>query len=196
MKLGRVEVGSSFLFLGALLLYWDQGGLLAACALGAALHELGHILSARLMGAKVRRLAVTALGAEMELDRRDRLSYRQELFVLLAGPAVSLLAGLAAARGPWRGWPGMDLFAGANLALGVFNLLPLAALDGGQAVRCGLLLVLTPARGEAWAARLSRGCALLLLMAGAWAAAKGGQVTILLLGLWAAASCRKREGEK
>ena len=67
-------------------------------------------------------------GAVMEST--GQLSYGQELLAVLAGPGVNLLlAGVAGTLGETG-----EIFAGANLVLCGFNLLPLRPLDGGKAL--------------------------------------------------------------
>lgn len=122
-----------------------------ATVLGAAaVHELGHWLALRLLGAAVTGFRLSALGAVLETDS-GRLSYGGELAAVLAGPAANLLAALALTA-PGRGrWPAA---AGANLVLCAFNLLPIRPLDGGRALYLLASWAAGPARGEA-AARWS-----------------------------------------
>ena len=105
--------------------------LLAAILLSAACHEWGHYAALRRFGGRVERLRLTAFGAVMEVGNTAHISYGAEILTVLAGPAVNLmLAVLLALCGRW--WGTAYLFAGANLVLGVFNLLPAPPLDGAQ----------------------------------------------------------------
>lgn len=99
----------------------------------AAVHEGGHALALRAAGGRVSGLRFSPVGAVMRTESL-RLSYPGELMAVLAGPTVNLLCGamLAAAA---RGRPLLYAAAGANLALGVFNLLPAAPLDGWRALQ-------------------------------------------------------------
>ena len=91
--------------------------LLLACAV----HEAAHLLCAHLLQLPVLQFELTLLGARLQVQSP---SERLLLFCTLAGPAASLA--LAAAL-PF--WPELGLI---SLALGIFNLLPFRALDGGQ----------------------------------------------------------------
>ena len=82
-------------------------------------------------------------------------------------------------------WP---LFTGLNLALAVFNLLPLGRLDGGRMLRCCLSMALGPEGADRAAQLLDRGLAGLLLLLGLWAALRGGNPTLLLTALWLCAA--------
>lgn len=117
---------------------------LAASLLAAAVHEGGHLLVLRLLGAGGGRLRVDAAGFCWQ--RRGRmLSYGAEVIALLAGPGANLLAALAlahlAAAGVWRGG---YFLAGTQLTLGLFNLLPVLPLDGAQVLEDLLSWLLEP----------------------------------------------------
>lgn len=105
--------------------------LLTAVLLAAAFHEWGHYAVLRRFGGQVTHLRLSAFGAEMDVGNTSRLSYGAEMLTVLAGPAVNLaLAVLLGGLGYW--WETACVFAGANLVLGVFNLLPAPPLDGGR----------------------------------------------------------------
>ena len=69
MRLGRVEVTGGFLLLTAWLNYLDRQGVVPLALLACALHELGHWAVLRALGARVRRVRLTSVGAEMEVAR-------------------------------------------------------------------------------------------------------------------------------
>lgn len=193
LRWGRMEFSGGFLFWMALLWYLDLGRVLACYLAAALLHEWGHAWTARRLGARIRRLRLTVLGAEMTLDGRERLSYGGELLVEAAGPAVNLLTGLAALALGGPGW--LADFAGASLVLGVFNLLPLAPLDGGQMVRSALSLLASPEAGERaarWAGLLLGG--VLLALGVMVALGSGYNLSLLAVALWALTAQVRKSG--
>lgn len=117
-------------------------------------HESGHALVLRIFGADIIQFRVGALGAVIETDL-SRLSYRQEVVAVLAGPAANLLLVLLLPEGA-------ELLIGANFVLGIFNLLPLPLLDGGRAVRIVLSWLLGPERGDWMSDIVGRTFALIL----------------------------------
>ena len=180
-----------------LVLLWYLGyDVILACFLPAAiLHELGHILAVWQCGGSVRRLRMSLLGAELVLDGRERLSYRQEVWVAAAGPLINLVTGVLAAQ-LWRSGygEGLLLFTGASLVLGCFNLLPLEPLDGGQLL-CAVLSDLgTPKLGIPIQRAASWLVAAGLLAGGTWVLWRTRyNISLLAVGLWAVASLVKSQ---
>lgn len=171
----RLRISPGFWLLAALV-WVIEPGLLLPTALAAGCHELGHCAALKLLGNGPGRLRLSALGAE--LTPRRPLSYACQLPAALAGPAVSLLCAFLAAR-----W-GFFLFAGLSLALGVFNLLPIAPLDGGRALQslCALTLPAPLDRGvPRWLAVVVAG---LLLGAAIGAFVRFAVGSLLVLAAW------------
>lgn len=106
-------------------------------------HELGHCLVALWLGIPVHRLRLFLLGGLAEVARTPRVP-RHEGLVAAAGPVVSVslaaLGGLLSLAVPSGGvaWLLVIECAVANLAVGVFNLLPGLPLDGGRMLRAGV----------------------------------------------------------
>ena len=188
LRWGRVEVTGGCLLLLAWLNFCDTQGLLplGVCAAGA--HEAGHWLVIRLCGGRVSRLRLSAVGAQMQVV--GTLSYPAELCCALAGPAVNLLLGYAAAQLGWL------VFAGMNLAQGLFNLLPVGVLDGGRILRCIWSMAGDPDRAAQVQLWLDRGLAAVTLAAGAAVLGGGGGITLGIIGGWLFVSSVRNWTEK
>lgn len=169
----RVEIGQSLVVLVMIILLLGSGnpgfaaGLIAALLISVMLHEYGHAWACRVQGVPVRRIMIHGGGGFCE--RAARVPPRQEEFIVMMGPLVNLalwaMAGLAqtllvAWATPAPGGtslPNLDairlvlavhywlgLFGLINLALFLFNLIPVQPLDGGKLLQLGLLRVTSP----------------------------------------------------
>ncbi len=123
---------------------------------GLILHELGHGLTAKALGATGVTITLWAFGGLCQ-SQRDQTPGR-EFLIVAAGPAVSfLLAGIGYGTLYYLGNFHPDLLRDSNgqvgvlvqflsmmyyinLALGIFNMLPIFPLDGGQLVYNGALM--------------------------------------------------------
>lgn len=187
MILGRVEISGGALFVWALLYYMDKDGVAAWVMLGCACHELGHCLAVRALGGKISRLRLTFAGAELRLSSAGRLSHSRMILVALAGPMVNLLLALLSDLLARHGaGERLYLFAGVNLGLAAFNLLPAGWLDGGLLLREVLGWLGREELGERLTGLCSIAAAALLLALGGillWSSG-GRNFTLLLAGLW------------
>jgi Zn-dependent protease len=141
------------------------------------IHEMGHALTAMHFGLPVRRITLQLLGGVTEMGGQAK-SPRREFAVAAAGPALSIVLGVASVSaihllGGNPGWfsgpsaaadPGdsvglrillelLDALWFANIAVGIFNLLPGLPLDGGVMLRS----VLWAATGRSSTATVAAG---------------------------------------
>ena len=104
------------------------------------LHELGHAVLARRVGASPS-ITLMAMGGVTTYTPPRQLSRLESLAISLAGPAVGIvLGGALLLLRPDEDPPGLFGFAlraaiFTTLGWSLFNLLPIAPLDGGQALR-------------------------------------------------------------
>ena len=101
-------------------------------------HELGHSVVARARGVPIAGIDLHLFGGVAKMAAPPR-SPSDEIAIALAGPAVSLLIGGAAiALNAALPQSLLVWLGGANLMLGLFNLLPALPLDGGRVLRAML----------------------------------------------------------
>ncbi len=96
-------------------------------------HELGHVVMYVLCTKKLPKIEVSAGG--VCLKRTQHLTKAKKALVLISGPGSNLLMFLlmylqAQQKATYEGY----IIAAVNLCICVYNLLPLAALDGAQLV--------------------------------------------------------------
>lgn len=143
--MGKIKL-SPLLPVLLLLIPLDKWGVFSSCLLGIFVHEAFHLFAVLLVGGELKRLEFRLGGAMM---KTSPLSYGQELFCALVGPAGEILLGVFL-RGhlPWLWF--------FSLCHGAYNLLPVYPLDGGRALRCLLCLFLSLERAEAVSGQVGR----------------------------------------
>ena len=157
MKKARISVTTIIWIIFSL---YSASELFVPMVLAIAVHEMGHIIFARIVGARISRVTLSPLGARIELERD--VPYKNEIILALGGPIFGIIAHALTAL-PSQTHPHLYLFSAVSLALSLFNLLPLSTLDGGRVLGCILNLVL-PLR---IADRISRICTFFTLF-GFW----------------------------
>lgn len=188
LRWGKFEITGGFLLLAAILYYLDDQDVLLWAALACGLHELGHYGAIWVLGGKVARIRLTAVGAEMTLSAAWPMGHLAQCLAALAGPGVNLVLAVFAARLALRYGEDLYLFAGLNLGLAVFNLLPANQLDGGRALYHLISLFWQPG-AETISRLLSVMTVAVLLTAGLylfWNTKTN--VTLLITSLWLVAS--------
>jgi Zn-dependent protease/CBS domain-containing protein len=149
--------------------------------LSLLLHEVSHALVSKAFGIGVRSITLHFLGGVTAIDGEPK-NPGQELAISAVGPITSLaIGGLSLALLPFT--PGGLLtfvvggLAGANLIVGVINLLPGMPLDGGRVLRAAVWkLTGNPHTGTTAAGWGGRVIAVLCLVSPALFYAAGFQV--------------------
>jgi len=137
--------------------------------LSVLLHEMSHALMAKRYGLPVRSITLHFLGGVTEIEGEPDTPAR-EFGVSVVGPITSIVVGLAflllhpvVPEGLLR--LAVDALAGANLVVGVLNLVPGLPLDGGRVLRAAVWRVTgNPHRATivaGWSGRVAAVCAFL-----------------------------------
>ena len=193
-RLGRVSGISIYLHATFLLLlvwiavsYLGAGRSAATAGLGLLLvvsvfaaivvHELGHALVARRFGIVTRDIMLYPIGGMARLERMPERP-GQELLVAIVGPVINAviagalylglrLSGVGAGGNPLStGGSFAVQLMWINLSLAAFNLLPAFPMDGGRILRALLAFRMSRARATQVAARVGRGFAVVMGIAG------------------------------
>lgn len=151
-----VHISVPFLCGLILFLLLDRTGLGGQMVLAALVHELGHLIAMAALGEQPQSISFGGFGVRMERRPGTRIPYQKEIWIYGAGPAVNLLAALLFFFDP--------KICRVHLILGIFNLLPMGVLDGGQILRCVLQQKMEMVRGDFWRRTISLCCGLLLII--------------------------------
>lgn len=122
--------------------YVAGGAFAVLLYLSVLLHEMSHALMAKRYGLPVRSITLHFLGGVTEIDGEPDTP-RREFGVSVVGPLTSIGVGLVflllhpvTPDGLLR--LAVDALAGANLIVGVLNLVPGLPLDGGRVLRAAV----------------------------------------------------------
>ena len=149
-------------------------GLAAAIGLfvGVVLHELGHSVVAIRYGYPIRSITLWLLGGLAELGE-DPEHWYEELWIALAGPAVSVVLGVVCYLGMLAIPVGLGdvrfvlgYLALMNVFLAAFNMLPGFPMDGGRVLRALLARTRPKAQATEIAAEVGKTFALLFGLLG------------------------------
>ena len=137
--------------------------------LSVLLHEVSHALMAKRYGLPVRSITLHFLGGVTEIEGEPDTPGR-EFGVSVVGPLTSIAVGVVFVA-LWFVTPGgllqlaVEGLAGANLVVGVLNLVPGLPLDGGRVLRAAVWRATgNPHRGTIVAGWAGRVVALLVLL--------------------------------
>ena len=140
----RVRIGWTFFaVLSLMLAFSGDGAVLIAAASSFAL-EAGHIACRYALSGRAASGELGACGMRLTRGSDTALSYKADAACALAGPAVNLILALVLC---FFG-SALRRVSAINLALGIFNLLPVGELDGGRVLSALLCSRLTHTAAE------------------------------------------------
>ncbi len=158
-------------------------GLIFACVI---LHELGHALVGMQAGVPAKAIILLPIGGITLLDETQQtvepgaLTWKRDIRIALAGPAVNLVVAFAAGSILLAVAPEIQLWAKpwvhssnlprslvwVNLWLALFNLLPAYPMDGGRVLRAWFTRSMDPVRATRRAVSIGQAFATLFMLLG------------------------------
>ncbi len=136
----KISVGFLFLLLLSVLVV-TRSDMLIPLVLSITLHELGHVIMARICGIKMAEFKLDIFGAALS-PTSISYSYISEILLCLGGPLFNYVTVTFAYHLPQS--PFRENLIMASLALGTINLLPIFSFDGGRIFSSFLSLFLPP----------------------------------------------------
>lgn len=152
-----VSISFWFLLLIAAAIYLGKGTAIPLIA-AIILHELAHLAAIAVCGYKIRAVKFTVKGIQIDISAQNKARLASELLISFAGPLAGLLSAWA--------FFSVDLpaYGYVSVILSLFNLLPIAGLDGGK-ILLEILTAVSPVYGQSICDMISY-CTILILMMG------------------------------
>lgn len=148
IKIKNITVEIRFLFFSVLTLFLllDKTGYCFFLFLAGIIHELGHLLAFFITGYAPEKISFELCGIRLEKNNYD-MSLSKQLIVLFAGSAVNFAVFFCLIF-TLKSINALSVFAAGHLILGIVNLLPVTAFDGGKILEIILELILPPDKAQ------------------------------------------------
>lgn len=129
----KIEISFLFICLISSFVIIESSNLLVWGLSSALLHELGHILVMILVGHKPSKITFNVFDIDIKDNSRNNRDYKEDIFILLGGPTANFLI-VAVLWVLYVNCKNEDILIliTENLFLGIFNIMPIESLDGGQ----------------------------------------------------------------
>lgn len=131
----KFKIGLSFFILVIFCILLNRFLLLINYLLALFLHEMAHLLVAVKRGYTLKIVKLDMFGLSVELG--EKINNEDNFAINIAGPLCNLLLSVICVAMYWlvpASFKILNTFCFANLALALFNLLPIYPLDGGKIV--------------------------------------------------------------
>ena len=129
-----VEISYTLICIAAICIILNIFEGLVWCALAVVIHESGHLLAMLKCGHAPERIKISAFEIKIFDSKRQSRSEKQNFFIIFSGPAVNFICFIPFYLLYLLGNEYVLPFAISNLSVGMFNLLPVLSLDGGQLI--------------------------------------------------------------
>lgn len=98
-------------------------------------HEMGHAVAANYFGWQIKKIELLPFGGAAEIEAKGLRTIMEEVIIVLAGPVqhawMMALSFILVGQSFWS-YTDHQLFISHNVAILLFNLLPIYPLDGGR----------------------------------------------------------------
>lgn len=136
-RIGKLQFEVSFPLVAVMtaVIIFDTTLSVIVCFIAIIIHESGHLIALKRYGSFPEKIKLTLFDIAIIDKKRYNRNIRQELVVVLAGVIMNFI--FAFVFYVFFRFSGIVFFKNlymSNIALGVFNILPVDTLDGGQAV--------------------------------------------------------------
>lgn len=157
LKIGGVRIEISFLLLclAAVSVIFRVFPGFCCCALAVVVHESGHLLTMRLLGYMPESIRISPFEMMISDPSRQERTAKENFLIIFFGPIANFICFLPCFLLYLGGTEKILPFAAANLSVGLFNLLPVLSLDGGQLLYLLLSRRRTPEQAERVVCRLT-----------------------------------------
>ena len=132
----KFKIGFSFFVLVLVCVLTNNTILLFNYFVALILHELAHLWVATSKGYKLKQMYLSVCGLFIKLD--EQIEDKDAFLINIAGPSLNLLICVFCMSLFWlapASYNYLSTFCLSNLALAVFNLIPVYPLDGGKVVK-------------------------------------------------------------
>lgn len=156
-KLGGIYVEISFLLLclAAICVIVGIFRDFCYCTLAVLIHETGHIITMCMMGYFPERIKISLFEIAVTDPARQERTARENIRIIFFGPAANFICVLPGFLLYLWGMEKALPFGAANLSVGLFNMLPVISLDGGQLLTIWLCRRCSPSQAEKIVCRLT-----------------------------------------
>lgn len=154
----------------------DRSGAMSMALAACCMHEGGHAVAMMLLGVPLRTIRLCPWGIRMERGGGE-IERNQSVRIALSGPLVNWIAAVML-------WPVSLRFAAVQAVCGLFNLLPLEGMDGGDLLDLILLQRLPERKAAVIRTAITATLGTVCGAAGVYLLLLGGNPTLLLAALY------------
>lgn len=136
----RVRLSYPLIAALTLVLINDTTGMCLCCILSALCHELGHLAAMSKLKINVRGIRLTLFDVNIKRSVKECTTVKKNVIVFAAGPFANIiLFAVSSAIYITQNNRIAYMMMWSNIALALFNMLPVESLDGGGIATCLLL---------------------------------------------------------